>query len=338
MTINSLNSVPQIHHPKDHLGNIRNVLTPKDGVVKEVQHTAYYPFGGIIADLSSDRGVQNRFYNGKELDYANNLYWLDYGARQYDPTRGQFTTPDPLAEKYYGWNMYGYCGNNPLSRIDLTGMDWYQTSKGNYYWNPMVHSQEDLQEGYTYIGESYYDKSTNMAYRSDGTVLCPDEASGLTRMQLQNEYSKNSKDKYGKEQFAVVLENGSMLVMPDNWNNVCTSYLAPGSDLTGETFTSSIGNTYNVVAHIHTHTTEIQKRSVASGADGDFAASRKNLPCFVIQYDGELFYSIQPAMHYKDSFKYIHYQFESVGYIKELRKRGLTFKALSQQIVKHFKQ
>ena len=123
MTTNNQNSVPQIHYTKDHLGNIRNVIAKKDGVVQEVQHTAYYPFGGIIADLSSGRGVQNRFYNGKELDYANNLYWLDYGARQYDPTRGQFTTPDPLAEFVFSQLPYAYANYNPIYYIELWGLE-----------------------------------------------------------------------------------------------------------------------------------------------------------------------------------------------------------------------
>ena len=32
----------------------------------------------------------------------NGLDWYDYGARHYDGARGQFTTIDPMAEKYYG--------------------------------------------------------------------------------------------------------------------------------------------------------------------------------------------------------------------------------------------
>lgn len=30
--------------------------------------------------------------------------------------------PYPLAEKYYGWNMYDYCMNNPVKFIDPGGM------------------------------------------------------------------------------------------------------------------------------------------------------------------------------------------------------------------------
>lgn len=116
--------IPQYYYyTADHLGNIRSVVTKNHSTneITEVQQTHYYPFGGIIADLSSDRDVQNRLYNGKELDTSNNLWWYDYGARQYDPTAPRFTTPDPLAEKYYPWNYYAYCMNNPVKNIDPDG-------------------------------------------------------------------------------------------------------------------------------------------------------------------------------------------------------------------------
>jgi hypothetical protein len=35
----------------------------------------------------------------------------------------RFTTQDPLAEKYYSISPYAYCANNPMNRIDPTGMD-----------------------------------------------------------------------------------------------------------------------------------------------------------------------------------------------------------------------
>jgi len=50
------------------------------------------------------------------------LNWYDYGARHYDAVLGRFTTVDPLAEKDYLNAPYNYCGNNPVIRIDPTGM------------------------------------------------------------------------------------------------------------------------------------------------------------------------------------------------------------------------
>jgi len=43
----------------------------------------------------------------------------------------RFTTPDPLAEKYYSISPYAYCGNNPVMRIDPNGKDiWEINNQG----------------------------------------------------------------------------------------------------------------------------------------------------------------------------------------------------------------
>ncbi|MCI6198180.1 MAG: hypothetical protein MR670_13345 [Prevotella sp.] len=48
---------------------------PTTNEISEVQQTHYYPFGGVIADISTGTSVQNKLYNGKELDASNNLWW-----------------------------------------------------------------------------------------------------------------------------------------------------------------------------------------------------------------------------------------------------------------------
>jgi hypothetical protein len=47
----------------------------------------------------------------------------DYGVRGMYPDIMRFTTPDPLAEKYYSISPYAYCGNNPVIRIDPDGCE-----------------------------------------------------------------------------------------------------------------------------------------------------------------------------------------------------------------------
>ena len=104
------------YYLQDHQGNNR-VVVSQNGTVEEVNH--YYPFGGTFASTAS---VQDYKYNGKELDRKGGLDWYDYGARRYDAALGRWNAVDPMAEKYYGWSPYNYCLNNPIRKIDPTGM------------------------------------------------------------------------------------------------------------------------------------------------------------------------------------------------------------------------
>ena len=105
------------YYLKDHQGNNRVVIN-SSGTVLETNH--YYPFGGLFASTS----VQPFKYNGKEFDSKKGLNWYDYGARHYDATLGRWHVVDPLADKYYGYSPYNYCGNNPVIRIDQDGRIW----------------------------------------------------------------------------------------------------------------------------------------------------------------------------------------------------------------------
>ena len=51
----------------------------------------------------------------------NHLGWYDNHARWYDPVSMRFTTPDPLAEKYFHITPFAYCANNPVNLIDVNG-------------------------------------------------------------------------------------------------------------------------------------------------------------------------------------------------------------------------
>ena len=110
------------YYAKDHLGNVRHVdrSTPgRDNGI--VQITNYYPFGGILNESFNRVDYQNKLYNGKEYDRMHGLNLYDYSARQYDPAIGQFTSMDPLCEKYYHISPYAYCAGNPVNGIDING-------------------------------------------------------------------------------------------------------------------------------------------------------------------------------------------------------------------------
>ena len=46
----------------------------------------------------------------------------DFGARLFAAADSRWTTPDPLAEKYYPISPYAYCAGDPVNRIDPDGM------------------------------------------------------------------------------------------------------------------------------------------------------------------------------------------------------------------------
>ena len=132
------------YYLKDHQGNNRVVIN-QSGTVEEANH--YYPFGGVFA---SSGNVQPYKYNGKEFDAKKGLNLYDYGARHYDAALGRFATVDPSAENYFNTSLYAYCGNNPISRIDPTGADWYEDKQGNLRWQ----EGSEALKGYTNIGSS----------------------------------------------------------------------------------------------------------------------------------------------------------------------------------------
>ena len=111
------------YYRRDHLGNNREVWRANTNIT--VQRTQYYPSGLPWATSSGDNpGLQPYKYNGKEFVEMHGYDTYDYGARGMYPAIMRFTTPDPLAEKYYSISPYAYCNNNPVRYIDPTGMIW----------------------------------------------------------------------------------------------------------------------------------------------------------------------------------------------------------------------
>jgi len=62
--------------------------------------------------------MPNYAFNAKELDEENNMYY--YSARYYAPPT--FISRDPLMDEKPWLTPYHYCSNNPVNKVDPTGM------------------------------------------------------------------------------------------------------------------------------------------------------------------------------------------------------------------------
>ncbi len=129
-------------HVRDYLGSVRAVydITPEPEDVTSagsqiLEQNDYYAFGGRIDDGNQAFDQTNRYrYNGKEQLRFEGINLdpglTDYGARYYAPTFGRWTTPDPLADKYYSISPYAFCNNNPVNFIDPDGRDVFDKFVG----------------------------------------------------------------------------------------------------------------------------------------------------------------------------------------------------------------
>ncbi len=81
----------------------------------------YLPFGGL---LTSSESIANPFqYVGLSgvMTVSNGLEFMR--ARFYAPSEGDFVSPDPLGLAGGQANIYAYTAQNPIDRIDPTGLD-----------------------------------------------------------------------------------------------------------------------------------------------------------------------------------------------------------------------
>ncbi|MBO5507853.1 MAG: RHS repeat-associated core domain-containing protein [Bacteroides sp.] len=117
------------YYTQDYLGSNRAVVNGTTGAIE--QTVAYYPYGGVIANLGISASKQPFKFGGKELTQQNGLNEYDFGARQYYPAVPHFTSPDPLCEKTPHLSPYLYCGNNPVNAFDPDGRSTWVTDSGD---------------------------------------------------------------------------------------------------------------------------------------------------------------------------------------------------------------
>ena len=112
------------------VSNIRgDIIGIYDSTGTRVVTYVYDAWGRILSTTGTGAntiGVYNPFrYRGYYYDTETSLYYLN--SRYYDPAVGRFLNADIYINAngdLLGFNMFAYCGNNPVTRTDDGGAFW----------------------------------------------------------------------------------------------------------------------------------------------------------------------------------------------------------------------
>ena len=94
-----------------------------------VQSDEYYPYGATFNSYTRENGLPQKYlYQTKDWNTALGLNQYDIEWRQYDPFGVFTTTNDPHADSYVSLSPRSWVAGNPMSIVDLTGMDIVETN------------------------------------------------------------------------------------------------------------------------------------------------------------------------------------------------------------------
>ena len=100
-------------------GDVTRIEDPNGNVLATY---AYDAWGRNYSASGSMQNINPLRYRGYYQDAETNFYYLQ--SRYYDPSIARFINADSYAstgQGFLGYNMFAYCGNNPVSRVDADG-------------------------------------------------------------------------------------------------------------------------------------------------------------------------------------------------------------------------
>ncbi|MEM7144297.1 MAG: RHS repeat-associated core domain-containing protein [Verrucomicrobiota bacterium] len=130
----------------DGNGNVMVLVAGSDGA--EMARFQYGAFGEVLRK-DGVAAESNPFqFSTKYADQETGL--LYYGFRYYEPRGGKFISRDPI-EEHGLINLYGFVGNNPLSRYDYLGLLPHETLVVVHIWGDEAIAFNNVSEKITRV-------------------------------------------------------------------------------------------------------------------------------------------------------------------------------------------
>jgi RHS repeat-associated protein len=148
------------------VGSLRVVADASGNVLKRIN---YDSFGNIIDDTDPTFEVPFGFSGGLH-DRDTGL--VRFGVRDYDSDVGRWTAKDPILFAGGDTDIYGYCLNNPVNYIDLTGKGVVDFFKCFYYAKKVYKYQAECRNEMTNNPCKFREKYGAGAYPSGEIMNC----------------------------------------------------------------------------------------------------------------------------------------------------------------------
>ena len=117
----TLSSYDTFHYVLNAQGDVvqLNYQGKQDKVYAQYTYDAW---GNVLSKSGTLADINPLRYRGYYYDTETGFYYLQ--SRYYDPALGRFINADSYGstgQGFLGYNMFAYCGNNPVNGYDPTG-------------------------------------------------------------------------------------------------------------------------------------------------------------------------------------------------------------------------
>ena len=135
----------------DALGHVRALIDAETGQITD--RYDYDAWGNVVHNGTTRQPFTWNGAYGYEWIPEVSLYHV--GARAYDPRTARWLQRDPIDAASGDPNLYRYCGNDPVNKVDPNGLTWYYDRRtGAIHWDdPATPPCDFVLKGYGFSGK-----------------------------------------------------------------------------------------------------------------------------------------------------------------------------------------